>query len=61
MSETWHEVVAGNVPLSFLESLLRQRATPRLRLLAPYREYLSQAFARFFMRVGLPQPVDISR
>ena len=30
---------------------------PRLRLLPPYREHLSQAFARFFMRVGLP--VDI--
>lgn len=28
---------------------------PRPRLLAPYREHLSQAFARFFMRVGLPQ------
>jgi len=26
----------------------------RLRLLPPYREGLSQAFARFFMRVGLP-------
>ena len=30
----------------------------RLRLLPPYREHLAQAFARFFMRVGLP--VDIS-
>jgi hypothetical protein len=30
----------------------------RIRLLPPYREHLSQAFARFFMRVGLP--VDIS-
>ena len=29
----------------------------RIRLLPPYRELLSQAFARFFMRVGLP--VDI--
>jgi hypothetical protein len=26
----------------------------RLRLVAPYREHLSQAFARYFMRVGLP-------
>lgn len=32
----------------------------RLRLLPPYRESLSQAFARFFMRVGLPVPVDTS-
>jgi hypothetical protein len=27
---------------------------PRVRLLPPYREHLAQAFARFFMRVGLP-------
>lgn len=26
----------------------------RLRLLSPYKEHLAQAFARFFMRVGLP-------
>jgi hypothetical protein len=26
----------------------------RVRLLPPYREHLSQALARFFMRVGLP-------
>jgi hypothetical protein len=29
----------------------------RLRLLPPYREHLAQAFARFFMRVGLPQDI----
>jgi hypothetical protein len=29
----------------------------RVRLCPPYREHLAQAFARFFMRVGLP--VDI--
>lgn len=45
------------VPRSFLEALLQERKLPRLRLLPPYREHLSQAFARFFMRVGLPQPV----
>jgi hypothetical protein len=33
------------------------RGNGRVRLLPPYREHLSQAFARFFMRVGLP--VDI--
>ena len=40
--------------------LVRELASnqgPRLRLNPPYREHLSQAFARFFMRVGLP--VDI--
>ena len=30
----------------------------RLRLLPPYREHLSQAFARFFMRVGLPSDIE---
>jgi hypothetical protein len=42
--------------------VLRARAAasgPRLRLLPPYREHMSQAFARFFMRVGLP--ADIPR
>jgi len=34
-----------------------QKQTKRIRLLPPYREHLSQAFARFFMRIGLP--VDI--
>jgi hypothetical protein len=34
---------------------------PRLRLLPPYREHLSQAFARFFMRVGLPVDVPSFR
>lgn len=45
------------VPLKFLESLLKERGLLRLLLLPPYREYLSQAFARFFMRVGLPVPI----
>jgi hypothetical protein len=46
------------VPRNFLESLLQQRGESRLRLLPPYREHLSQAFARFFMRVGLPTPIE---
>ena len=29
----------------------------RLRMMPPYREHMAQAFARFFMRVGLP--IDI--
>lgn len=29
-------------------------AGKRLRLIPPYREHLGQAFARYFMRVGLP-------
>ena len=31
----------------------------RYRLLPPYREHLSQAFARYFMRVGLPQDISV--
>ncbi len=45
-----------SVPYSFVKELSKKRGK-RLRLLPPYREHLSQAFARFFMRVGLP--VDI--
>ena len=52
----FHDVFT--VPRFFLEALLRRRGSPRLRLLPPYREHLSQSFARFFMRVGLPQPVE---
>lgn len=44
------------VPFDLLTDLAKKRGK-RLRLLPPYREHLSQSFARFFMRVGLP--VDI--
>ncbi len=30
---------------------------PRWRLQSPYLEHFSQAFARFFMRVGLPSRI----
>lgn len=33
----------------------------RVRLNSPYKEHLSQAFARFFMRVGLPQNVVLTK
>lgn len=45
-----------SVPFDFLTELSRQRPK-RLRLRSPYREHLSQAFARFFMRVGLPADI----
>jgi len=45
-----------SVPFDFFLNLATKKGR-RLRLLPPYREHLSQAFARFFMRVGLP--VDI--
>lgn len=45
-----------SLPIGFLRQRGKNIGT-RLRLMPPYREHLSQAFARFFMRVGLP--VDI--
>jgi hypothetical protein len=43
--------------------LIRQTAQSRLhlRLLPPYREHLSQGFARYFMRVGLPSDIPAFR
>ena len=45
------------LPRQVLETLLVARNRDRPQLLPPYREHLSQAFARFFMRVGLPAPI----
>lgn len=44
-----------------LEALKRHlvRFQKRYRLLPPYREHLSQAFARYFMHVGLPQDLNL--
>ena len=44
-----------SLPVSFLRA--RAVRGKRLRLLPPYREHLSQSFARAYMRVGLP--IDI--
>jgi hypothetical protein len=52
----FHELFT--VPRIFVESMIDQRKTSRLRLRPPYREHLSQAFARYFMRVGLPTPIQ---
>jgi len=52
----FHDVYT--IPLAFLEAILTERRRSWLRLRPPYREHLSQAFARFFMRVGLPVPVS---
>lgn len=46
-----------SVPYHFLIEYIA-RKEHRIRLLSPYKEHLSQSFARFFMRVGLP--VDIT-
>ncbi len=52
----FHEVFS--LPVHFLELWLSKGGNRRLRLLPPYREHLSQSFARFFMRVGLPLDID---
>lgn len=44
------------LPLDYFRRLAAKRGK-RLRLLPPYREHLSQAFARYFMRVGLPADI----
>lgn len=53
----FHEVFS--LPLDFLTAWVRGSGANRLRLRPPYREHLSQAFARFFMRVGLPQNIQL--
>jgi hypothetical protein len=45
-----------SLPIAYLERHA-ERAGPRWRLKSPYLEHLSQAFARFFMRVGLPSNI----
>lgn len=47
-----------SISRSTLNEVIRNQAN-RVRLLPPYREHLSQAFARYFMRVGLPQDITI--
>lgn len=44
------------LPLAHLQMKAKELGS-RIRLLPPYREHLSQAFARFFMRVGLPSDI----
>lgn len=44
------------VPYEFLVNYSKS-CGKRTRLKSPYREHLSQAFARFFMRVGLPSTI----
>ncbi len=43
------------VKLNFLREYIKDKK--RIRLLPPYREHLSQGFARHFMRVGLPSGI----
>lgn len=45
-----------SLPFDYLVSRAAQLG-PRWRLRSPYLEHFSQAFARFFMRVGLPSTI----
>lgn len=45
-----------SLPLAYLMSHARDLGS-RWRLQSPYLEHFSQAFARFFMRVGLPSAI----
>lgn len=47
-----------SVPVYLVRSVAGRNGK-RLRLCPPYREHLSQAFARYFMRVGLPINIHI--
>ncbi len=64
--EAWEEVRKGRRPFYHVMNECRiagheqefvAQGGDRLRLLPPYREHLSQAFARLFMRVGLPADI----
>lgn len=45
------------VKLQTLKSIVTSLEN-RIRLLPPYREHLSQSFAKYFMRVGLPKDIE---
>lgn len=45
-----------SLPIAYLQDHA-SRLSPRWRLRSPYLEHFSQAFARFFMRVGLPSNI----
>lgn len=47
-----------SLPKGYVQEFAASR-DQRLRLCPPYREHLAQAFARFFMRVGLPQDIEL--
>lgn len=47
----------SSLPLGFVKTMAGELdSRPRIR--SPYREHLAQAFARYFMRVGLPVDIE---
>ena len=49
---------AFSTPLSYLKTITAKKER-RLRLKSPYREHLSQSFARYIMRVGIERTEEI--
>ena len=45
------------VPIKAVREFIKVKEK-RIRLLPPYREHLSQAFAKYFMRIGLPSDIN---
>lgn len=56
----FHIVNFNNIQMIPIDVLKKyaDKLPERLRLLPPYREHLSQAFAKYFMRIGLPSDID---
>jgi len=46
-----------SIPFDTMKQMIRSHGK-RLRLLSPYKEYLAQAFARYYMRVALPIDIE---
>lgn len=45
-----------SLPFAYVQELVNQ-GDKRIRLNSPYKEHLAQAYARFYMRVGLPNDI----
>lgn len=45
-----------SISFDFVEEFKNQQSQ-RIRINSPYKEHLSQAYARFYMRVGLPSDI----
>lgn len=50
--------VVFTVPIQIVKTTIDLSNSKRLRLKSPYIEHLSQSFARYYMRVGLPTQIQ---
>ena len=50
-----------SVPIGICNNIISKRGIKRVKMRSPYKEHLSQSFARFIMRVGLPINIDESK